>query len=377
MMTAVPANRVRRSGFTLVELLVVIAIIALLVGLLLPAVQSARMAAQRSSCRSNLQQIGEGLHTYAAANRHFPTGSVGICYRYHGYTFWVDILPFMNLKKQWQLLYDNMAFPERGAIFFNQNLIDRFDNVAISWLRCPASPLPRLTFIPKGSPNDEGNFVLHDCLMQPADYAGCSGSANGRDRMQGWGCPESVPGQECSQVKGMSGILCDAVEGNTAGVWGQAGCSEYGHIGPGKVTLVGAATKTGKRNVKIKEVLDGLSKTMMVVEASGELYGYDADTGARTATSGRPTEVFTKGTCCADWQPFRSLGMVTVRHPPGTSSVSALGGGGTGAANLPMQSGHGTSHAVFADGHVDTIVNEVDMIVLYNMADRNDLGRQQ
>jgi len=346
------------------------------VGLLLPAVQSARMAAQRSSCRSNLQQIGEGLHTYAAANRHFPTGSLGICYRYHGYTFWVDILPFMNLKKQWQLLYDNMGHPERGSIFFNQNLIDRFDNVAIKWLRCPASPLQPLTFIPKSYPNDNGDFVLHDCQMQPADYAGCSGSVNGPDRMQGLGCPESVPGQECSQSKGMSGILCDAVEENRAGVWGQAGCSEYGHIGPGKITLVGSASKTGKRNVKMKEVLDGLSKTMMVVEASGELYGYDAETGARTATQGRATDVFTQGTCCADWSPMRSRGLVTVRHPPGTNSTSAISGGSMGAVNLPIQSGHVTSNVVYGDGHVSTLENEVDLMVLYNMADRNDRGRQ-
>ena len=160
--------RSRKRGFTLIELLVVIAIIAILVSLLLPAVQQAREAARRTQCKNNLKQMGIALHNYHDVYKMFPCGLAGspddnFGFDDDGYAWGVMLLPMLDqaslydklpMTPNWQGAHtgtteSDMGFVKGAANYgpvithynLNGTLLPGAETV-ISAYRCPSSALP-------------------------------------------------------------------------------------------------------------------------------------------------------------------------------------------------------------------------------------------
>ncbi|MAX39381.1 MAG: prepilin-type cleavage/methylation domain-containing protein [Gimesia sp.] len=128
-----PADR--RRGFTLIELLVVIAIIAILIALLLPAVQQAREAARRSTCKNNLKQIGLALHNYHDAFNVFPPNSNGADPSLpNGFSWRMKVLPYIDQAPLFNQFNSSLRITDPAHLVLCQNILPVY--------LCPSDPTP-------------------------------------------------------------------------------------------------------------------------------------------------------------------------------------------------------------------------------------------
>ncbi len=135
------SSRVRK-GFTLIELLVVIAIIAIIVALLLPAIQKAREAAARMQCSNNMKQMGIALHTYHDTNKCFPSagevvaadGTTNDAATFTLHSTFTLLLPYLEAKDVYDQFGDlNKPYTDAGNAGAARNKINTF--------LCPTNPV--------------------------------------------------------------------------------------------------------------------------------------------------------------------------------------------------------------------------------------------
>lgn len=185
----------KRRGFTLIELLVVIAIIAILIGLLLPAVQKVREAAARAKCQNNLKQLATGHHNYESAHGNFMPmmGPSGCCWG----TWTVLIMPYIEQQQVYQL-YQNWGgndttssnFPAASTArprYSSQPNINNVTGRKYSVFSCPSdvdnapiAPITNMNYVVNGG--NGGTFGGAGPAPRPSPYTVQAGIFDGANR---------------------------------------------------------------------------------------------------------------------------------------------------------------------------------------------------
>src|SRR6516225_1655732 len=206
----------RRDAFTLIELLVVIAIIAVLIGLLLPAVQKVREAAARMSCSNNLKQIALAAHSYHDANQRFPVGCY-IPYAKDGFhdtqditlpfgpNWAVYILPYIEQSNIYNSININ-AYPGTSlpANLTNYPTYDRtwraLRGYVVKTYLCPSDPYNQVPYedasgvdAPAETGWARGNYAA-TCGFTDSDHTTDGRNATGNNPFDGSGQDGIVPG---------------------------------------------------------------------------------------------------------------------------------------------------------------------------------------
>jgi prepilin-type N-terminal cleavage/methylation domain-containing protein/prepilin-type processing-associated H-X9-DG protein len=258
-------SRRSRGAFTLIELLVVIAIIAILIGLLVPAVQRVREAASRASCSNNLKQIGLAMHAHHDVKKVLPPG--GMQTQVNGsacYTTWaIEILPFIEqaaIYKQYQQTELNTSTKKNAAGWSNASTKIEPNVVGqqpIVIYECPSDQHVGLIEQPQSGPGGGSQYWMHGSYRANSGRANDTKDFNGGPGYNGfWDTYEPYywPG---------AGLLNQAYRGPLHGT-----ASAFNGIPP--QTYVEPRTKQAITQMggpeKLTNITDGTSNTLMVGE---------------------------------------------------------------------------------------------------------------
>ncbi|MCZ2343651.1 MAG: DUF1559 domain-containing protein [Bacteroidales bacterium] len=339
-----------RSAFTLIELLVVIAIIAILIGLLLPAVQKVREAAARSKCQNNLKQLGIGLHAYHDTYNKLPEGQISRTNGIGDTPNWkVKIFPFIEQDAMYQAIYNTSSNPKM-----------RYDPVltltrgkSFPTYHCPSSVLPQF-YGDAGSGSTVYNYPSTGSFVQ---FGG--------------------NGQQIASYIGISGAYPDPA-GRTERAATNIGYSQ-GLTDNGMLLM--------SESTSLVACSDGTSNTMMIGEQSGKVGQYDLRSRYHSPLGGANgyyagTEV---GPFTVNWMRTHTSGYLNGSHHDvygnGTTSVryvinyQSLSSGASQSYMLNgiLNSAHTRGiNTMFADGSVRFLNDSIAFSELAKICTRDD-----
>jgi len=338
---------------------VVIAIIAILIGLLLPAVQKVREAAARMKCQNNLKQLGIALHSYHDANGYLPPGGFGQDLKPignpsgafkpgDGSTWLVFILPYVEQSAMYNRMtflgnsgWNDPADQNTLTTSANNNAVVAKDAV-LQVFRCPSDSKQPLTNC-RWRMNTASS--LNDINVTRSSYVGIAGAVNNIDNTGAF------------------------TETRSSAGWSGAGLMSTGGVLP-----------PGFRRVQLS-MPDGTSNTMAVSEEAGLIYentGASHDDWSATA-GGFMSGGGETGTSNAAAGDCRGFNFTTVRYrinqTKGWANDKTNTGVGSESANIPLNSNHtGGVNALLADGSVRFLRDSTALVPLARLATRDDGG---
>jgi prepilin-type N-terminal cleavage/methylation domain-containing protein/prepilin-type processing-associated H-X9-DG protein len=356
----------RQRGFTLIELLVVIAIIAVLVSLLLPAVQQAREAARRSSCQNNLKQLGLAIYNYESTYNRYPssgesTDETLVKRRMFPVSMFVAVLPFIDqapIANQWNF---NAHYTNNPASAVPISINAGLAQTKIPAFMCPSNGLTQV---------DGLGYGITDYM--PIAYVDIDPITGLRNKSSGTSLNADVGGALgfCRKISdltdGPSNVML-VIEDSTRPT------QTAGHYNQGAV-IVGQGTLATAYFVSTIDTTQLYAVNDVVPGATPGNFGAPnrwADPDNGSGVSGPPTQdpsspLFIAGTLTQVLNNNKS--------PLGGPPTCLWGNNNCGPNDEPFSSHPGGVHALFGDGRVRFMAESINIQVIRMLCDRKDGG---